>query len=57
MLIEEEVKSVEINPDALEEGLGEEIFVEEEEVIAFTGGEDREDEIDIAFEANDEGYW
>lgn len=57
MLIEEEVKTVEINPDALEEGLGEEVFVEEEEVVIFTGGEEREDEIDIAFEANDEGYW
>ena len=56
MLIEEEVKTVEINPDTLEEGLGEEVFVEEE-VITFINIEEREDEVDIAFEANDEGYW
>ena len=57
MLIEEEIKTVEINPDALEEGLGEEVFVEEEGIVVFSDREEREDEVDIAFEANDEGYW
>jgi hypothetical protein len=59
MLIEEDVKSVEINPDALEEGLGDEVFIlEEEEVVVFSGEEDeQEDEVDIPFDANDEGYW
>ena len=58
MLIEEEIKPVgEINPDALEAVFEEEITVDEE-VIVFKGEEDEEaDEIDIAFAANDEGYW
>jgi hypothetical protein len=58
MLIEEEIKPVgEINPDALEAVFEEEITIDEE-VIVFKGGEDEEaDEIDIAFAANDEGYW
>ncbi len=57
MLIEEEIKpSGEINPDALEAVFEEEILVEEEVLIV--GDSDEEpDEIDIAFQANDEGYW
>ncbi len=58
MLIEEEVKPTgDINPDALEAVFEEEIIVDEE-VIVFKGEDDEEaDEIDIAFAANDEGYW
>lgn len=62
MLIEEEEpKSGEVNPDALEA-----VFVEEAEIDIFEedvlllekkGEEDEADEIDIAFAANDEGYW
>ncbi len=59
MLIEEEeTKPVsDINPDALEAVFEEDILVEEE-VVLFSKEEDEEaDEIDIAFAANDEGYW
>jgi hypothetical protein len=61
MLIEEEEPKIggEINPDALEEVFEGDVVVDEE-VIVFTstGGDDEEaDEIDIAFAANDEGYW
>ena len=57
MLIEEEVKTTEINPDALE-GVFEEVEIEEEIIIATFGEENEQpDEIDIAFQANDEGYW
>lgn len=60
MLIEEEEPKItgEINPDALEAVFEEEIIVEED-VPTFHDGEDDEeaDEIDIAFQANDEGYW
>jgi hypothetical protein len=59
MLIEEEeVKSPgEVNPDALEAVFEEEVLVEED-VITFRKEDDEEaDEIDIAFAANDEGYW
>ncbi len=59
MLIEEEeTKPVgDINPDALEEVFEGDIVVDEE-VIIFKGEDDEEaDEIDIAFAANDEGYW
>lgn len=57
MLIEEEIKpSGEINPDALEAVFEEEILVEDEVLVV--GDPDEEpDEIDIAFQANDEGYW
>lgn len=56
MLIEEEeTKPVgEVNPDALEAVFEEDVL--DEEVIIFES-EDDEDEIDIAFAANDEGYW
>lgn len=60
MLIEEDVKSGgEVNPDALEAVFEEEILVEEEVVMFSKSGEEDEDadEIDIAFQANDEGYW
>jgi hypothetical protein len=61
MLIEEEeTKPVgDINPDAIEAVLYEDILVEEEVVVfASKDGEDDDaDEIDIAFAANDEGYW
>ena len=60
MLIEEEVKPVgDINPDAIEAVLDEDILVEEE-IVVFTSTNDEDDdadEIDIAFAANDEGYW
>ena len=60
MLIEEEEPKVggDLNPDALEAVFEEEILVDEE-ITVFTSGEDDEeaDEIDIAFAANDEGYW
>jgi hypothetical protein len=57
MLIEEEEpKGGEINPDALEAVFEEDVLVEEE--VAIFGEDDEEaDEIDIAFQANDEGYW
>lgn len=59
MLIEEEEpKSGEVNPDALEAVFVDEIEVDVfEEAIVEKDGEDDEDEIDIAFAANDEGYW
>jgi hypothetical protein len=57
MLIEDESKSVEINPDALEAVFAEEILIEEEEIAPLGGLDERPDEIDIAFQANDEGYW
>ncbi len=59
MLIEEEEpKQVgELNPDALVEVFEEDVAVEEE-IVLFVGTDDEEaDEIDIAFAANDEGYW
>lgn len=58
MLIdEEETKPVgEINPDALEAVFDEDVLVEEE-VIVFKEDDEEADEIDIAFAANDEGYW
>lgn len=58
MLIdEEEPKPVgEINPDALEAVFDEDVLVEEE-VIVFKEEDEEADEIDIAFAANDEGYW
>ncbi len=60
MLIEEEEPKLpkEINPDALEGVFEEEITVDEEVILFKSGEEDEEaDEIDIAFAANDEGYW
>lgn len=61
MLIEEEeTKPVgDINPDAIEAVLDEDILVEEE-IVVFTSNDEEDndaDEIDIAFAANDEGYW
>ncbi len=58
MLIdEEETKPVgEINPDALEAVFDEDVLVEEE-VVVFKEDDEEADEIDIAFAANDEGYW
>lgn len=59
MLIEEEESKIpkEINPDAIE-GVFEEEIIIDEEIILFGKEEDEEaDEIDIAFAANDEGYW
>lgn len=59
MLIEEEPKSSgEINPDALEAVFEVDSIIEEDEVLLFNGEDDeRPDEIDIAFQANDEDYW
>ncbi|MCX6756911.1 MAG: hypothetical protein NTW35_02030 [Candidatus Nomurabacteria bacterium] len=58
MLIEEEeTKPVgEINPDALEAVFEEDVSVEEE-IVTFKEDDEEADEIDIAFAANDEGYW
>lgn len=60
MLIEEEeVKPAgEINPDALEAVFEDDTAAEEVDILLFGGAEDEQvDEIDIAFQANDEGYW
>ncbi len=57
MLIEEEEsKGGEINPDALEAVFEEDVLVDEE-VVVFGEDDEEADEIDIAFQANDEGYW
>lgn len=57
MLVEEELKTVvEISPDALEAVFEEDVLVEED-VLLFKDSEEEADEIDIAFAANDEGYW
>jgi hypothetical protein len=59
MLIEEEEpKTGDVNPDALEAVFEEEIIVEED-IIAFssTDQDDEDDEVEIAFDPNDEGYW
>lgn len=50
--------TAEVNPDALEALFVEEVSIEEE-VVAFPHKDEDEDvdEIDIAFQANDEGYW
>lgn len=57
MLIEEEPKHVgEINPDTFEAVFEEEVFVEEE-VSLFSVNEDDEDEIDVAFLADDDKQW
>jgi hypothetical protein len=62
MLIEEEIKDEvkgggDINPDALEAVFEEEIIVEEEAILVPEEDDEDSDEIDIAFQANDEGYW
>ena len=59
MLIEEEeVKSAgEVNPDALEAVFEDDAAAEEVDVLLFGGEDEQVDEIDIAFQANDEGYW
>lgn len=59
MLIEEEPKGgVDLNPDVLEAVFEEDVLVDEEVVVFVNKEEDEEaDEIDIAFAANDEGYW
>ncbi len=57
MLVEEEEpKSGEVNPDALEALFDEGSIIEEDEVLVVVET-DGEDEVDIAFQANDEGYW
>lgn len=58
MLIEEEeVKTGDINPDALEAVFEDGGGVDEVDVVVFTEDDEDVDEIDIAFQANDEGYW
>lgn len=60
MLIEEEEGKVvaEINPDALEAVFEDESSGVEEVGVLFVDETDEQvDEIDIAFAANDEGYW
>ena len=59
MLIEEDIKSGgEINPDVLEAVFEVDSIIEEEEVLIFKGEEDeRPDEIDIAFQADDSRDW
>lgn len=57
MLVEEEPKpTVEISPDVLDAVFEEDVLVEED-VMLFKDNEEDADEIDIAFAANDEGYW
>lgn len=57
MLIEEEEpKTGDVNPDALEAVFEEEVIVEEE-LIVFNVEDDEDDEVEIAFDPNDEGYW
>lgn len=60
MLIEEEEPKSggDLNPDALEAVFDDSDVLIEEEIVVFSEGDDEEaDEIDIAFAANDEGYW
>ncbi len=59
MLIEEETKPIsDINPDAIEAVLDEDVHVDEDVFIFVNTNEESDaDEIDIAFAANDEGYW
>lgn len=57
MLIEEEEPKGDINPDALEAVFEEDITVDEEIVVFKEEDDEEADEIDIAFAANDEGYW
>jgi hypothetical protein len=60
MLIEEEEAKPagEVNPDALEAVFEDDSVAEEADVLLFRASEDEQvDEIDIAFQANDEGYW
>lgn len=60
MLIEEDLKDEpktgDLNTDAIEAVFEEEIIVDDDVTIFVEGGEEP-DEIDIAFQANDEGYW
>ena len=60
MLIEEDLKDEpktgDLNTDAIEAVFEEEIVVDDDVTIFVEGGEEP-DEIDIAFQANDEGYW
>ena len=57
MLIEEEPKQIgEASLEALE-AVFEEGSLVEEEIITFREPDEQPDEIDIAFQANDEGYW
>jgi hypothetical protein len=59
MLIEEEEpKGGELNPDALDAVFEEDVLIEEDIAVFHEDEDDEEaDEIDIAFAANDEGYW
>jgi hypothetical protein len=63
MIVEEEVKgedvSSDVNPDALEAVFDDDtvLIEEEEEVLIFQSDDEDADEIDLAFAANDEGYW
>lgn len=60
MLIEEDLKDEpktgDLSTDAIEAVFEEEIIVDDDVTIFVEGGEEP-DEIDIAFQANDEGYW
>jgi hypothetical protein len=58
MLIEEEEgkPAGEVNPDALE-AVFEDDSIAEEEIVLFGTDDEQVDEIDIAFQANDEQYW
>ena len=59
MLIEEdEPKGGELNPYALDAVFEEAVLIEEDIAVFHEDEDDEEaDEIDIAFAANDEGYW
>ncbi|MEN9337944.1 MAG: hypothetical protein RIQ41_258 [Candidatus Parcubacteria bacterium] len=59
MLIEEEEPKIggEVNPDVLEMVLEDDGTSDETAVAVFLDEDEQVDEIDIAFQANDEGYW
>jgi hypothetical protein len=59
MMVEEEPTGGDVNPDALEAVFDDgDVLIEEEEILVFRGDDDEDaDEIDLAFAANDEGYW
>lgn len=58
MLIEEEESKVsEINPDAIVAGFEDEGTVEEVDILMFSRDDEREDEIDLPYDPNPEGYW
>jgi hypothetical protein len=56
MLIEDDGKHGEVNPDALEEAILGDFLVEDEPVGEFKEPDEEEDELDIAFKDDDETW-